>query len=287
MHDLMIVGSGPAGISAALTAKARNMDFIWFGSRSLSNKIEKAEKIMNYPGLPGVTGKQMHDIFLQQIDESGITITQSQVNSIYDFGEYFAAGAENEIYEARTVILTVGMATTREIEGEERLLGCGVSYCATCDGALYKNKEIAVVCSSPKYENEISFLSDIASHVYLFTTYKDINIRKDNISWYLGLPSCINGDARVSSVTFKGNEIPVNGVFFLKDSINPGVLLSGLDMSDGHIIVNRAQETSIKGVFAAGDCTGRPYQYTKATGEGNVAVHSALEYLKQHKYNNK
>ena len=66
-----------------------------------------------------------------------------------------------------------------------------------------------------------------------------------------------------------------------------GVLLSGLDMADGHIIVNRAQETSIKGVFAAGDCTGRPYQYTKATGEGNVAVHSALEYLKQHKYNNK
>ena len=141
MYDLMIIGSGPAGISAALTAKARNLNFIWFGSRALSTKIEKAEKIMNYPGLPAVTGSEMQSVFLKQIDDCGITITESQVNSIYDCGGYFAAGADNEIYEAKAVIMTVGMTTTREIEGEARLLGCGVSYCATCDGALYKNKE--------------------------------------------------------------------------------------------------------------------------------------------------
>ncbi len=86
MYDLMIIGSGPAGISAALTAKARNLDFIWFGSRALSTKIEKAEKIMNYPGLSAVTGSEMQAAFLKQIDDCGITITEAQVNSIYDCG---------------------------------------------------------------------------------------------------------------------------------------------------------------------------------------------------------
>ena len=181
MYDLMIIGSGPAGISAALTAKARNLNFIWFGSRALSTKIEKAEKIMNYPGLPAVTGSEMQSVFLKQIDDCGITITESQVNSIYDCGGYFAAGADNEIYEAKAVIMTVGMTTTREIEGEARLLGCGVSYCATCDGALYKNKDIAVICASPKFEDEVTFLAGLANHIYLFTPYKETTLQYDNI----------------------------------------------------------------------------------------------------------
>ena len=190
MYDLMIIGSGPAGISAALTAKARNLNFIWFGSRALSTKIEKAEKIMNYPGLPAVTGSEMQSVFLKQIDDCGITITESQVNSIYDCGGYFAAGADNDIYEAKAVIMTVGMTTTREIEGEARLLGCGVSYCATCDGALYKNKDIAVICASPKFEDEVTFLAGLANHIYLFTPYKETTLQYDNITHFNGLTSC-------------------------------------------------------------------------------------------------
>ena len=203
MYDLMIIGSGPAGISAALTAKARNLNFIWFGSRALSTKIEKAEKIMNYPGLPAVTGSEMQSVFLKQIDDCGITITESQVNSIYDYGGYFAAGADNEIYEAKAVIMTVGMTTTREIEGEARLLGCGVSYCATCDGALYKNKDIAVICASPKFEDEVTFLAGLANHIYLFTPYKETTLQYDNITHFNGLPASVDGDKKVASVTFK------------------------------------------------------------------------------------
>ena len=181
--------------------------------------------------------------------------------------------------------MTVGMTTTREIEGEARLLGCGVSYCATCDGALYKNKDIAVICASPKFEDEVTFLAGLANHIYLFTPYKETELKCDNITHYHGLPASVDGDKKVSSVTFKGEAIPVSGAFFLKDSINPGVLLSGLDMAGGHIIIDRTQKTNIDGVYAAGDCTGRPYQYAKAVGEGNVAVHSVLEYLKEHKDN--
>ena len=181
--------------------------------------------------------------------------------------------------------MTVGMTTTREIEGEARLLGCGVSYCATCDGALYKNKDIAVICESPKFEDEVTFLAELANHIYLFTPYKETSLQYDNITHFNGLPASVDGDKKVDSVTFKGEAIPVSGAFFLKDSINPDVLLSGLDMAGGHIIVDRTQKTNIDGVYAAGDCTGRPYQYAKAVGEGNVAVHSVLEYLKEHKDN--
>lgn len=157
--------------------------------------------------------------------------------------------------------------------------------CATCDGALYKNKDIAVICASPKFEDEVTFLAGLANHIYLFTPYKETTLQYDNITHFNGLPASVDGDKKVASVTFKGEAIPVSGAFFLKDSINPGVLLSGLDMAGGHIIVDRTQKTNIDGVYAAGDCTGRPYQYAKAVGEGNVAVHSVLDYLKKHKDN--
>ena len=168
---------------------------------------------------------------------------------------------------------------------KQGFLGCGVSYCATCDGALYKNKDIAVICASPKFEDEVTFLAGLANHIYLFTPYKETTLQYDNITHFNGLPASVDGDKKVASVTFKGEAIPVSGAFFLKDSINPGVLLSGLDMAGGHIIVDRTQMTNIDGVYAAGDCTGRPYQYAKAVGEGNVAVHSVLDYLKKHKDN--
>ena len=139
--------------------------------------------------------------------------------------------------------------------------------------------------ASPKFEDEVTFLAGLANHIYLFTPYKETTLQYDNITHFNGLPASVDGDKKVASVTFKGEAIPVSGAFFLKDSINPGVLLSGLDMAGGHIIVDRTQMTNIDGVYAAGDCTGRPYQYAKAVGEGNVAVHSVLEYLKEHKDN--
>ena len=283
MYDLTIIGTGPAGISAALTAKARNLNFLWLGSSALSSKIEKAERIMNYPGLLSVSGKDMSDILKKQIDDSGIEITNAQANAIYDMGSHYTVSASSEFYETKTIIIATGMATAKVIDGEERLLGNGVSYCATCDGALYKGKTIAVVCTDKNFEEEIEFLSKTASDIHLFTTYKEPIIKASNIEHYVGIPDSVNGSLRVESVTYKNSVIPVNGVFFLKESVNPKVLLSGLAMENNHIIVNRDCETNMHGVYAAGDCTGLPYQYTKATGEGNIAVHSVLKYLKENK----
>lgn len=287
MLDLIIIGSGPAGISAALTAKKRNLNFLWFGNSSLSMKIEKAERITNYPGLINVTGKQMQSIFQHQIKNEGITLIEKRIDSVYDMGSYYVACVNEEMLETKAVIMAVGVESTKEIPGEHRLLGCGVSYCATCDGALYKDKKIAVICTNPQFEEEVEYLADMVSELILFTTYKECHVERPNVKANLGYPSGIIGDEKVQGITFKDQLINVDGVFFLRDSMSPDVLLRGLEMDNGHIKVDREQKTNLMGCFAAGDCTGRPYQYVKAVGEGNVAVHNVIKYLNfQHNLDN-
>ena len=284
-YDIAVIGTGPAGLSAAINAKNRNRNIIIFGKKNLSDKIISAHEINNYLGLYGMTGMEVVEAFKNHIDRMGIEITEENVISVYPMDDYFSILSSDGMYESSTVILATGISFGTPIKGEKEFLGKGVSYCATCDGALYKNKDIAVICASPKFEDEVTFLAGLANHIYLFTPYKETTLQYDNITHFNGLPASVDGDKKVASVTFKGEAIPVSGAFFLKDSINPGVLLSGLDMAGGHIIVDRTQKTNIDGVYAAGDCTGRPYQYAKAVGEGNVAVHSVLEYLKEHKDN--
>ena len=281
MHDLLIIGSGPAGVSAALSAQARSLDFLWFGSRSLSAKIEKAERVMNYPGHPAVTGVEMRDAFLRQIDDLNIPIREERVNAVYNMGGYYTACVNEKTYDGRTVLLATGVSGSREIPGESRLLGRGVSYCATCDGALYRGKEIAVACTDPAQEEEVEFLAGLASRVLLFTSYKNCGIQRDNVCHTVGSPSEILGESRVEGIVFGGKEEAVAGIFCLRPSVAPAALLPGLAVEGGHIQADRQQRTNLPGCFAAGDCTGRPYQYAKAVGEGNVALHSVLQYLQE------
>ena len=280
MYDLLIIGSGPAGVSAALSAKARGVDFLWFGTRALSAKIEKAERIMNYPGLPAVTGAEMRDAFLRQLDGLGISILEERVNSIYGMGGYYTALVNEKMYEGRAVLLATGVSGSREIPGESRLLGRGVSYCATCDGALYRGKRIAAVCTDPSLEEEIEFLAGLAAEVFLCTSYKDCGVRRDNVRHVVGYPAEILGEERATGIVCCGETVEAEGVFCLRPCVAPAALLPGLAAEGGHILVDRQQRTNLPGCFAAGDCTGRPYQYAKAAGEGNVALHSVLDYLR-------
>ena len=280
MYDLLIIGSGPAGVSAALSARARGLDFLWFGSRSLSQKIEKAERIVNYPGLPAVTGAEMRDAFLRQIDSLELAILEERVNAIYDMGGYYTAVVNDKMYEGKTVLLATGVSGSREIPGESRLLGRGVSYCATCDGDLYRGKRIAIVCTDPSLEEEIEFLAGLAAEVFLCTSYKDCGVRRDNVRHVVGYPTEILGEDRAAGLVCGGETVEADGVFCLRPCVAPAALLPGLAAEGGHIQVDRQQRTNLPGCFAAGDCTGRPYQYAKAVGEGNVALHSAVECLK-------
>ncbi len=279
MFDVAIVGAGPAGLSAALTLTSLQKNIVWFGVKAMSAKVRSAEKIRNYPGLPDISGREMAEVFAGQAAQMGIEITEKIVTGIYPIGDYFGILCDQESFEAKSVILCTGVEAVKPIPGELEFVGRGVSYCATCDGFLYRDKTIAVVCTSKELENEIEFLASVVKKVYLFPLYKHVEIQAENVEISRKMPLSIEGGMKVQSITLKDGTLEVDGVFMLKQAVTPSVLLYGLGMEEGHITVDRHCCTNIPGVFAAGDCTGKPYQYVKAAGEGNVAAHSAVGFL--------
>lgn len=283
IYDSVIIGTGPAGLSAALTLKLRGKNIIWIGSRNMSDKVCKAECISNYPGFINISGAELNETFRSQTEAMDIEIAEKMVNSIMPFSDHYAVMAGSEFYESRTVILATGTANTATLPGETDYVGRGVSYCATCDGNLYRGKTVAVICNNVRFEHEVKYLSEIAGNVYYFPLYKNVSVSADNIKIQTEKAVEIVGDGkRVSGVRLRdGSTADVNGVFCLRDSVALSALMPQLGTEDGHISVDRSMSTNIKGVFAAGDCTGRPYQYAKAVGEGNVAAHSVLEFLSQ------
>lgn len=278
-YDCAIIGTGPAGISAVLTLKSMNKTFIWFGSANLSQKIRKAEMISNYPGLSCISGEEMSRAFLDQIQQMEIELTEKTVTSVLHMGDYYGLLCDQEMFEAKTVILATGVESVKPILGELELLGAGVSYCATCDGMLYRGKKIAVVSTSAEYEHEVAYLANLAEKVYFIPLYRDVTLEGGNIEIVRKMPREVLGNARVEMLRFDDMELSLDGVFFLKAAISPSALVMGLETENGHVVVDRQCATNLPGCFAAGDCTGRPYQYVKAAGEGNVAAHSVVRYL--------
>jgi len=280
IYDSAIIGTGPAGLSAALNLKIREKNFIWIGNRKFSDKISKAEQISNYPGFVNKSGEELGAAFKSHVDAMGIEITENIVNSIVPASEHYALMAGSDFYEAKTVILTTGIANTAMLQGEGDFIGKGVSYCATCDGNLYRGKNIAVLCNNARFEEEVRFLAGIAAKLYYLPMYKPVDVNNDNIEILEKRIVEIMGENRVNSVRLQDDSvIEVDGVFCLRDSVALSALLPQLATENGHIAVDRSMATNLPGVYAAGDCTGRPYQYAKAIGEGNVAAHSVLEYL--------
>lgn len=277
--DIAIVGAGPAGISAALNAKIRNKSVILFGNGDLSRKVELSKLISNYPGLPEISGKELNEKFKAHLNKTGVGITDEKITGIYKRGGRFILLADLKEFEADCVILATGAESLKPVEGEREFLGRGVSFCATCDGNLFKGKTIAVSCDCPEEEAEAVYLSEIAQRVYYFPSFKSSLERENIIKPDSGIKA-VCGQNRVEEIKLKnGDKIKVDGVFFLKQSAAADILLSKLETENGRIIVDREMKTNIDGCFAAGDCTGAPYQIAKAVGEGNIALHSALAYL--------
>ena len=278
-YDIAIIGRGPAGLSAALNAKIRKKSLIIFGSKEFSTKLSKAHKINNYLGLYNKSGKEIHDEFAKHLKEMEIEITEERVNNVYAMGDYFALMVNEKMYEASSVILATGIEYGKLFEGEEKFLGKGVGYCATCDAPLYKDKVVTIIAYNKSEENEADYIASIASKVYYVPMYKEeVNI-DSKIEVVYGKPVVICGDDFVNSIKLEDREIETDGIFILRDSVSPSQLVPGIKIEDKHIAVNRLMETSIKGCFAAGDIVGKPYQYIKSAGEGNVAALSAVSYL--------
>lgn len=279
MFDIAIIGSGPAGISAAINCKIRNKSFVLFGQNELSHKVEISEKINNYPGLPNITGKELNAKMREHLNSMEIEITDERITGIYKMKDKFTLLADKKMFEARAIILCLGAETIKPLPNERELLGRGVSYCATCDGMLYKDKKIAVFCDNADSEEEIEYLSELASEVYYSHRFES-KIDKANVTHLESRITAVIGDGKVSGIELADEtKLDVDGVFFIKQAVAADVLLNKLEVEQGSIVVDRNMQTSIDGCFAAGDCTGTPYQIAKAVGEGNVAAHSAIKWL--------
>lgn len=278
-YDIAIVGSGPAGVSAALNAKIRNKSFVIFGSNELSNKLVKAHEINNYLGFYGKSGKEIQEAFSSHLKSMDIQITEEKINNIYAMGDYFALMVNDKMYEATSVILATGIQYGKLFPGEERLLGKGVGYCATCDAPLYKNRVVTIISYSKKEEEEANFIATLASKVYYVPMYKEAVEVDSSIEIVKDTPVEIIGEDKVEKLILKTREITTDGLFILRDSISPGQLVPGLKIVDNHVEVDRQMKTNLNGCFAAGDIVGRPYQYIKSAGEGNVAALSAVSYV--------
>lgn len=282
MYDCIIVGASVAGISAAINLKIRQKDFLLIGNKSFSSKVQKAELIRNFVGIPDISGKELSIALENHLNAMGITITEKRINSVLGTRKSYMLESGDEILESKTIILATGVEFTKKIPGEDELLGHGVSYCATCDGEFYRGKTIAVVGSSKDAEHELSYLAELAGKIYYVPLYVPDQSFKaaQNVEIILDKPEAVLGMQSVEKLLLKSErELIVSGIFFLKDALAPSSLVHGLKDDGLHILVDRQMQTNLPGCFACGDCTGRPYQYMKAAGEGNIAAHSAVSYL--------
>lgn len=283
--DIAIIGSGPAGISAAITATIRNKKVLLFGSAGMSEKVSKAHAILNYPGLPNISGADLAAALQNHLDSMNIPVMKEQVTNIYAMGEYFAIQTPTNMYEAETVILATGVVQGKPLPGENELLGRGVSYCATCDAQLYRGKTVAVLGYNDEAVEETEFLATVCEKVYYMPVKGNADFHAENISVISGKPQAILGERQAEALETSKTTLPVDGVFILKDAVSPDKLVPGLQIEDNHVVVDNQMRSNLPGLFACGDIAGKPYQYIKSAGQGNIAALSAVSFLSEKKKN--
>ena len=263
-YDIAVIGGGPAGLSAAVNATARGKRVLVVSNGPEGNPLWKSERVDNYLGMPGLTGPEMLAAFQRHAEEAGAELRRGRVlNTVYD-GEHWYLGVGADVEEAGAVILAAGIVRGQKFPGEERLLGAGVSYCATCDGMLYRGKDVAVLGFDEDARREADFLRELGCKVRFFDRPRQC---------------AIEGERKVERVSVNGEELTVDGVFVLRPAVAPTELFPGLELEGSFVKVDRNMATSLPGVFAAGDCTGGPLQVSKAAGEGLVAGQKAAAYL--------
>lgn len=281
-YDIAIIGTGPAGISAAITAKLRNKNIILFGNKDLSDKINKAHSIKNYTGLPNVTGEELATALKNHLNDLDIEITEKRVNAVYSMGEYFALQVGKEMIESKSLIIATGVTASKTLENEDEFLGRGVSYCATCDAHFCKGKDVAVIAYTKEAEEDALFLSEVCSSIKYFPLYdisNEIFDKYGNIQIIKDKPIGFAGNMKAEKIICENSSYDAFSTFVVRNNISADKLVLGLKTDGTHIIVDLQMETNIKGLFACGDIAGKPYQYIKSAGQGNIAALSAVAYL--------
>lgn len=319
-YDVAVVGAGPAGVSAAINVANRGRSVVLLAGQAPFGRVNGPHEIANYAGFTLTSGDALVAAFRRHLDAFRVPVLRDKVTRISRDGEgsdddgFILFGAA-QAYLARTVVLATGVVLEASIEGEDELVGQGVSYCVTCDGRLFSGRHVALVGYGTPGEEEASELAESFGAVVSYLPQYEAEYRlAPAVDLRTGLrPSRLTRteagvrvtlvEARLGEVGERGTEqgadgledvqdaadegpgaveeLDVAAVFISREAVAPDTLLDGLEVDGPHLVVDQYLRTSVPGVFGAGDCAGGPYQVAKAVGQGQMAALSAMRLLRE------
>lgn len=283
MSNIVIIGSGPAGVSAALYTARAGVDTTVLTRGP--GALDRAELIQNYYGFAApISGAELERQGIEGAKAVGVKFVTTEAVGL-TYTDKLTVETLDGDYPADAVILATGASrATPRIPGLAGLEGHGVSYCATCDAFAVRGRKAIVIGYDKEAEAEADFLSQMAQSVTYIPMYKDEPSVSEKVTVLREMPVEIlgaemDGMTMVSALKTRTAEHQTDMVFVLRDTISPTHLIPGLQMDGNHVAVNLQMETNLPGCFACGDLAGKPYQYIKSAGQGNVAALAAVGYL--------
>jgi thioredoxin reductase (NADPH) len=298
VYDIIIVGGGPAGLTAGLYSSRHNNKTLILEGNKIGGRAIEANWIENYPGFPGgITGTDLMKLIVEQATKFGADLKQETVIGITDLGNVkMLSTRSGGFYQTKSLIIATGIARrSLSIKGEGEFKGRGVSYCAVCDGPFFRDKTVAVIGSGHEAAQDIEILYDISAKVYAIPgkkgyreNYHELNSLKKNpkVEFIKGVNVReIGGTDFVEYIILEDDkDIKLDGVFIISEQVSTAGILEDIGVitdEGGCIYCDRDQKTSVQGIFAAGDCCCKGLQIVTATGMGASAALSAMKYVKQ------
>ena len=298
--DILIIGAGPAGLSAGIYASRRGLRTVVLEKQFAGGRMIMAHLIENYPGFTeAITGTKLANLMIQQLQKLGGEIRYEEVASLQLDDAPKIVTTKSNKYEASAVILATGAQRKKlMVQGEQEFIGRGVSYCAFCDAPFFKGKDVVVVGNNKESVEDMVMLSDVAFKVYVIPNSSEIEFLKDSLSQLNkkdkieliedGMIRSIKGEITVNAVEVETITskllIPTSAVFISVGYVPTTELIrsSGVEVDErGCVIVDRKQKTNLENVFAAGDCTCGGMQVATSIGEGAMASITAILSIKQ------
>ena len=280
MYDVIIIGSGPAGISAGIYLKRAKKNILIISN--VKSALDKANKIENYYGIESISGKELYEIGIKQAKNLDIQIEVDEVTNI-SLEKNFIVTTVNREYESKNVIIATGTnRNAPNIKGIKEYEGKGVSYCAICDAFFFRNKNVAVVGNGNYAIHEAKQLKNVANSVTILTNGKDMIQNRDALDFDVDETPIreFRGTNSIEEVEFDNNNVrKIDGVFIAIGTASSTDLAKkiGASIKNNNIVVNENMETTVKGLYACGDCTGGLLQINKAVYEGAKAAMSIIQ----------
>jgi len=302
IYDVIIAGAGPAGMTAAVYASRANLDTLMLERGVPGGQMADTEDIENYPGFESIKGQELSTKMFEHAKKFGAEYAYGDIKGVEDHGSYKEVNAGSKTFKTRALIITTGAQYKKlAIPGEEELTGRGVSYCAVCDGAFYKNHEIVVVGGGDSAVEEGIYLTRFANKVTIIHRRDELRAQKiiqdrafnnDKIEfiWDTIVEEVNEEDGKVSSLSIKNvktgetGKFETTGVFIYIGMVPLSEPFKSLGIVDeeGYIPTNENMETKIPGVFAAGDIRVKDLrQVVTATGDGSIAAEQAQKYIEE------